>query len=157
MLHICADGQISSEDLFDLQLGIERVVLKGFRESISRSRKSVLYKQPATDRQLEILGWYLKPLPQGLTRGEASDLITEFMANPPATNRQVMFLRFWGRTDLVALNRNQISEWMSEFIDSDPRRIDAWSLFKAENEDDGSQRDPSWVPIGVAQEYYSRV
>jgi hypothetical protein len=55
--------------------------------------------------------------------------------------------------DLVGCSRDEITDWMSLFIDEDERRKRAWNRYKQEINDDGSQRDPSFVPIGIGTSY----
>jgi hypothetical protein len=91
--------------------------------------------------------------PIGLSRGQAS----EMMENPPASNRQIMFLRFWNKMDLVNRSRHEISEWMDAFINEDRTRWMAWDLYKNESHDDGTQHDPSSVPIGAGEKYLKKI
>ena len=46
---------------------------------------------------------------------------------------------------------------MDAFIKADQGRWLAWDLFKADYDDDGSQRDPSFVPIGAGEKYLEKV
>jgi len=157
MLRICADGKITDEEVFEIQLAIERVLPKEFRTRIAEARKSAYYDQPASVNQLDTIQSIIHRRPEGLTRRAASEMLDQLFANPPASNRQLMFLRFWDRLDLADKSRREISEWMSSFINEDQARWLAWDLFKADYRDDGSQRDPSFVPIGAATEYLEKV
>jgi hypothetical protein len=64
-----------------------------------------------------------------------------------------MFLRFWGRVDLIKLSRDEISAWMTDFIDEDERRRNAWNRYKRDIGDDGTQRNPEIIPIGIGSKY----
>jgi len=156
MVEVCQDQKITSEELVEIQLGVERVLPPSTRSEIRRNRLALippLLPEPATERQLDyihILGGYPPP---GLSKWDASELIDQLKQNPPASPRQIMFLRFWGQMDLIGLPRNEVTAWMSEFIDQDERRKHAWNRYKDEIGDDGSQRDPSFVPIGIGPSY----
>jgi hypothetical protein len=109
-------------------------------------------KQYATENQLQ----YIRelggsPLPI-LTKSHASKLIGELKEgdNSP-TPRQIMVLRFWNRLDLANRSRNDVSNWLDNFYAQDSRRKSAWNLYKLQNKDDGTQRDPSWVKIGEGE------
>jgi hypothetical protein len=155
MLRMCQDGELRKQEIFELQLAIERVLPKQFRERVTEARKAIHYDQPASQAQLDLIEQVTKSRPTGLSRRQASEILDGVFSS--ATNRQIMFLRFWGRLDLVSRARQEISDWMDEFTAADPARWSAWSLFKAESGDDGSQRDPSWVPVGVGSQYLRRV
>jgi hypothetical protein len=157
MLRVCADGQITDEEIFEIQLAIERVLPKEYRTHITEARKSAFYNQPATDNQLDAIARITYERPAGLSRREASEMLESLFRNPPASHRQIMFLRFWNRMDLATKSRREISEWMDVFIQGDQARWLAWDLFKNEHGDDGSQRDPSFVPIGAGEKYLRKV
>lgn len=72
------------------------------------------------------------------------------MDNSP-TPRQIMVLRFWNRMDLANRSRGEIVDWLEHFYAQDSRRKSAWQLYKLQNKDDGTQRDPSWVKIGEGE------
>ena len=157
LVRICADGKITDEEVFEIQLAIERVLPKEYRSQITEARKAAYYDQPASANQLDAIERITYQRPVGLSRREASETLDRLFANPPASNRQIMFLRFWNRMDLTTKSRREISEWMDSFIQADQARWLAWDLFKDESGDDGSQRDPSFVPIGAGEEYLERV
>jgi hypothetical protein len=157
MIAICADGKITDEEIFEVQLAIERILPKEFRNQIAAKRKTVYYAQPASQNQLDLIQQFRGTRPAGLTRAEASEVIDQMFQNPPASNRQLMFLRFWNRMDLAHLSRREIAEWMDEFTTQDPSVWEAWTLFKNESGDDGEQNDPSFVPIGAGEKYLGRV
>jgi len=155
MIEVCSDQEITSEELVDIQLGIEKVLPPDYRSEIKRSRLTVAPPLPdaATERQLNYIQILGGNAPPGLTKWEASQLIAQLKWKPPASPRQIMFLRFWGRMDLVGHSRDEITDWMSQFIDEDERRRRAWNRYKQEINDDGSQRDPSFVPVGIGNSY----
>ena len=157
MLHVCAAGKMTQAENFEIQLGIERVLPKQFREQIAHKRKLAYYGDHATENQLDVLEQATKSRPVGLTRGQASEAITRLFNDQTASNRQIMFLRFCDRLDLVAKSRSEIASWMDNFIHEDYARWQAWELFKTEYTDDGSQRDPSFVPIGCCSKYLEKV
>ena len=125
------------------------------RESASLVIQELLSGHKATDRQIE----YIRNLggnpPPGLSHVEASEIIQKLLAIEQPTPRQIMVLRFWNRLDLAQSSKHQIEEWLTQFYDEDPRRKAAWEIFKVEIADDGSQHDPSIVPIGAGQNYLS--
>lgn len=157
MLRVCAGGKITDEEMFEIQLGIERVLPKEYRTQITEARKAAYYSQPASDNQLDAIAAMTHERPASLSRREASEMLDRLYTDPPASNRQVMFLRFWNRMDLASKSRREISEWMDAFIQADHARWLAWDLFKDECGDDGSQRDPSFVPIGAGERYLHKV
>ncbi len=157
MIRVCADGKITSEEVFEIQLGIERVLPKEYRTQITEARKAAYYDQPASANQLDTIASISHERPVGLSRRQASEMLDRLFSDPPASNRQIMFLRFWNRTELATKSRREISEWMDSFIQADQARWLAWDMFKEECGDDGSQRDPSFVPIGVGEKYLKKV
>ena len=157
MVRVCGDGRITDEEVFEIQLAIERVLPKEFRASITETRKAAHYSQPASGNQMDLIEKLSGSRPAGLSKRAASELIEQLFESPPASNRQLMFLRFWNRMDLANSSRREIAEWMDAFIQEDHARWLAWDLFKNESGDDGSQRDPSFVPIGASDEYLQRV
>jgi hypothetical protein len=90
--------------------------------------------------------------PVGLTKSAASKLIEELKGEDDSpTPRQIMLLRFWNRMDLANRSRSEIVNWLENFYAQDSRRKSAWELYKLQNKDDGTQRDPSWVKIGEGE------
>jgi hypothetical protein len=157
MLRVCADGKITTEEIFEIQLGIERVLPKEYRTQITEARQAVYYNQPASEKQLDAIQGMTHERPSGLTRREASEKLDRLFVDPPASNRQLMFLRFWNRMDLAGKSRREICAWMDEFIQGDHARWLAWDMFKGDCGDDGSQRDPSFVPLGAGDAYLEKV
>src|ERR1019366_2919666 len=60
------------------------------------------------------------------------------------------------RLDLASSSKNELSEWVNRFYEEDPRRKAAWEIFKLEQGNDGSQSDPSWVPVGIGEAYLQK-
>ena len=170
-----ADGRITPAERQELLLAIERVLPQDERILAKVRRKAAaelsqggeeeeepedeVDDTPATPRQIE----YLRSLrvsfdERKLTKDLASSLITEALeGRAQASNRQIMVLRFWSRTDLAKLDRREISEWMDEWYEAEPLRLEAWELWKSESNDDGSQGDPTVVPVGIGEKYLERV
>jgi hypothetical protein len=157
MVRICEDGKLAVEEVFEIQLAIERILPKEYRTQVTDARKAAYYDQPASENQLDAIQSFTRNRPAGLTRREASEMLDNLFENPPPSNRQIMLLRFWNRMDLVNSSRHEISEWIDAFTSADHARWLAWSLFKEEYGDDGSQRDPSFVPVGIGERYLERV
>lgn len=157
MLRVCADGKITDEEMFEIQLAIERVLPKEYRTQITEARKTAYYSQPASQNQLDAIAAMTHERPVGLSRREASEMLDRLYADPPASNRQLMLLRFWNRMDLATKSRREVSDWIDGFTQADHARWLAWDLFKDECGDDGSQRDPSFVPIGAGERYLRKV
>jgi len=155
LVNICNDGELSSEDICDIQLAIERVLPKTFREKIKEKRKEVYYNGPASSEQIELIERLTKKPATLMSRREASEFIERSFNQP--SNRQLMLLRFWNRMDLADKTRSEVSEWIDEFTQDNQERWEAWSLFKDEIEDDGGQNDPSIVPIGAGERYLRKV
>jgi len=121
-------------------------------------------EQSATEKQIQ----YIRDLGgnprMGLSKADASVLIEQLQAQrresfakqEPPSPRQMMVLRFWNRMDLAQSSKWEVEQWQDKFYTEDPRRKAAWELFKVENGDDGSQHDPSFVPVGAGSEYLER-
>ena len=58
--------------------------------------------------------------------------------------------------DLAQSSRWEVEQWLTQFYNEDQRRRAAWEAFKLDNGDDGSQNNPSRVPIGAGEIYMSR-
>ncbi|MGB8370997.1 MAG: hypothetical protein ACLPYZ_10870 [Limisphaerales bacterium] len=116
----------------------------------------LLHSVKATEGQLQ----YIRDLggnpSADLTHAAAAETIKQLLARQQPTPRQMMILRFWNKTDLMQSSKEDVTTWLEQFYSEDPRRKAAWEAFKLENGDDGSQRDPSWVPIGVGESYLSK-
>ncbi len=156
LLRVCEHGKITDEEVYQIQLGIERVLPKEYREQITEKRKSIYYSQPASENQLELIKKITGKWPAGITRSQASEMLDSLFSNfsnLTATPRQIMFLRFWNRMDLASKSRQEISEWMDNFIHQDSVHWSAWQQFKEDVNDDGTQHDPSFVPIGAYAKY----
>jgi hypothetical protein len=112
----------------------------------------------ATEKQLKYLHDLGGDVPPQLTKSAASTLIQELVGyGTRPTPRQIMILRFWNRMDLATGTKNEIAEWQQHFYAENPMRKDAWELYKKQNNDDGTQRDPSWVKIGEGENYLLEV
>jgi DNA-directed RNA polymerase subunit RPC12/RpoP/phage FluMu protein gp41 len=129
---------------------------------MTRAEASVLLDKlepRATEKQLAFiadLGG--TPSPELSKRG-ASELIERLLweAESKPSPRQIMVLRFWGRMDLAKGPRQRITDWLERFYKEDPRRKLAWEAFKIESGDNGSEQDPSRVPIGIGDTYLEKV
>jgi hypothetical protein len=108
-----------------------------------------------TEKQIAFIRDLGGTAPPNISRRQASELIDHLLAESEAkpTPRQIMLLRFWNRRDLANGPRHRIAEWLDGFYKEDPRRKLAWEMFKIEAGDDGSQHDPSSVPIGAGETY----
>ena len=120
----------------------------------------LLHSKAATEKQINFIRELGGNPPAGISQADASKLIDKLLVeqrekqareNLP-TPRQTMVLRFWNRTDLMQTSQWEVAQWLDQFDGEDHRRKAAWELFKKENHDDGSQHDPSWVPIGAGEE-----
>ena len=121
-------------------------------------------EQSATEKQVQ----YIRDLggnpPLGLSKADASLLIPQLQAKQretfakqvTPTLRQIMVLRFWNKMDLAQSSRWEVEQWLTQFYNEDQRRRAAWEAFKLDNGDDGSQNNPSRVPIGAGEIYMSR-
>jgi hypothetical protein len=112
----------------------------------------------ATEKQLDFIRSLGGTPPAGISKAEASSLIERLLAEEHTqerrpTLRQLMVLRFWNRMDLENSSKYEISEWLDRFYNENPFRKGAWEMFKLEQGDDGSQSDPSRVPLGVGETY----
>jgi hypothetical protein len=167
---VLLDSQLDAHEPYELRLAIERVLPKAIREQVSNQLAGIqrpvvdeseeMYDEeiePATERQLD----YIRNLgctpPPNIGKWEASDLIDSLKEGAVASNRQIMVLRFWNCLHLASDGRHAIIDWMDVFYAEDPDRRGAWELFKSEHGDDRSQRDPSWVELGIGHTYLRRV
>jgi hypothetical protein len=128
---------------------------------MTRQEASQLIEQltefTATEKQLEFIRSLGGTPPVGISKSEASSLIDRLQAEEHRpTLRQLMVLRFWNRMDLRNSSKYEISAWQERFYSENPLRKMAWERFKLEQGDDGSQRDPSWVPLGIGEAYLSK-
>jgi len=109
-------------------------------------------KQYATENQLQYIRELGGSPPPMLTKSQASKLIAELKEGEDSpTPRQIMLLRFWNRMDLANRSRSDVANWLENLYAQDSRRKSAWELYKLQNKDDGTQRDPSWVKIGEGE------
>lgn len=131
-------------------------------EGMTKEEASALIREwnrdLATERQIQFIEDLGGCVYEGMSKQEASDLIQELLDSTP-TVRQRMVLRFWNRLDLNYSGVEEVTDWMDEWYDADPRRKEAWEMWKLENNDIG-QRDPSLietVPIGAGYNYLNRL
>jgi len=174
---VLLDGVIDEPERVEIHRAILRVLPKDYREH-ANSRKNLLEKDRkasvaieegrkaiqktkqnlATDRQIAYLKDLGGDLSQNMTKVEASKQITK-LTQRTATVRQQMVLKFWGRSDLSTNSVDEVSDWMDAWYDADPRRIEAWELWKDEVGDYGI-RDFSYierVPEGGGNIYLKKV
>ena len=121
----------------------------------------LLHSVKATEKQIQFIrDLGANPSP-GLSRADAEILIPQLLAKQresfakeqPPTPRQMMVLRFWFRMDLAQKSKWDVEQWLDKFYNEDPRRKTAWAAYKQETGDDGSQHDPSTVPLGAGDKY----
>jgi hypothetical protein len=116
----------------------------------------LLHSTKATEGQLQ----YIRDLggnpTAGLNHADAGEIIKQLLARQQPTPRQMMILRFWNKTDLMQSSKDEVAAWLEQFYNEDPRRKAAWETFKLETGDDGSQHDPSSVPIGAGEIYLNK-
>jgi len=116
----------------------------------------LLHSVKATERQLQYIHELGGNPSADLTHAAAAEAIKQLLARQQPTPRQMMLLRFWNKTDLMKASKNEVATWLDQYYDEDPRRKAAWEAFKLETGDDGSQHDPSCVPIGIGESYLSK-
>jgi hypothetical protein len=111
-----------------------------------------------TPKQLEFIHELGGTCAENVTKWQASEIIDQLLAARP-TVRQRMVLRFWNRLDLSTAGVEGVSAWMDRWYEDDPRRLEAWELWKRESGDDGGRSLASVdsVPLGAGQEYLVRV
>jgi hypothetical protein len=151
-------GELTTAKAFQVHFAIERVLPKTFREGVREKRQEAWLHSPLKPRATEAQLNYIRDLggkpPVGINIAEASLLIEQLLDHSDhsrPTPRQIMVLRFWNRMDLANRSRSDISNWLEHFYAQDSRRKSAWQLYKLQNKDDGTQRDPSWVKIGEGE------
>jgi hypothetical protein len=119
---------------------------------------SIHGSQLATQRQVDYIIDLGGEVQDGMTKSEAHDLIDQLLSGAiPATNRQLMVLRFWNRMDLASQHRRDVTAWLDQLYRENPLYEAAWKYFKLDYKDDGSQRDPSWVPLGAGYIYLKQI
>lgn len=157
---VLADGVITKFERYDLLQGFDRVLPPDER-LLSKVRRREAGTDarpvPATDRQVAYLRALGATISDDITKVEASAMLDDLIADGrDVSKRQLMVLRFWNRCDVAALGREGVSDWMDEWYARNPAHKAAWSLWKAENGDDGLQGDPTRVPIGAGKDYLPR-
>lgn len=169
---ILQDGRVTPDERLELLLGIEKVLPKNERLLAQDRRKdaeaAVVAKEPvnraipvrdrATERQLaylRILGIDITP---DLTKDAASSLIDEFKDRyGDTTRRQLMVCRFWNRMDVAEGGKASVSSWMDGWYIKDPRRRDAWELWKREHPEMNRNELFAEVPLGIGEQYLARI
>jgi hypothetical protein len=124
----------------------------------------LLHSTKATVNQMQFIRDLGENPPKGLSRADAEILIPQLLKKQreslakeqSPTPRQMMVVRFWNKTDLMQSSKWEVEQWLTKFYEEDSRRVKAWELFKAEVGDDGSQNDPSLVPLGAGENYLKR-
>jgi hypothetical protein len=148
-------GELTTAKAFEVHFAIERVLPKTIREGVVKKRQEAWLHSPlkpkATEAQLNYIRGLGGSPPPGLNIAEASLLIEQLLDHCSPTPRQIMILRFWNRMDLANRSKSEIVNWLENFYAQDSRRKSAWQLYKLQNKDDGTQRDPSWVKIGEGE------
>lgn len=136
-----ARGFLTSGVCYRLQQGY---TVDGMTEDEVRERFRFSRAEGAlvTTRQLQ----YIKNLggvgDPSMTRAEASayiDILLRKSNSDKPSVRQRAVLRFWGKDEMGALTRDEISDWMDDWYDEDPKRIQAWEIWKRRIGDDGLQ------------------
>ena len=129
-------------------------------DPVAYERASRIYEaeraQPASPTQIQVLQEAGRPIPPGLTRGEAEMLIRRLHRYKElVTPRQQMVLRFWGETNKT--NKGEVSDWLDSFYQADRDCENAWKLWKEENPEASESDDPDRVPLGAGADYLQRV
>jgi len=168
---ILADGAVSEAESRLLQNAILRVLPVIERERVkakiadaaAQERKREKEKRATTwnlvtPKQLEFIRDLGGTCAENVTKSQASEIIDQLLAARP-TVRQRMVLRFWNRLDLSTAGVEGVTEWMDRWYEDDPRRLEAWELWKRESGDDGGRSPTSIdsVPLGAGQAYLVRV
>jgi hypothetical protein len=163
ILEIINDGKIEQYEIERLRYAISRVLPKSIRdesgfyskESIaaSRPRLPTWHEDPASDRQLDLLLRLGIGFHPGITKGEASIIISEYIQQKEArpTPRQMMVLRFFNKMEFAECGKAEVTDWMDRWYFEDPKRKEAWELYKLDN--GGDITDPESVEIGIGLAY----
>ena len=114
--------------------------------------------QWATPNQIAYIRDLGSTCPDGATRADASRLIEQLLATRPTT-RQRMVLRFWDRPDLLSAGVDGVSAWMDQWYAEDPRRLEAWELWKRETVGSNARTGGAieLVPVGAGNQYLARL
>jgi hypothetical protein len=129
-------------------------------DPVACERASRIYEaekaQPALPAQIQVIQEAGRPIPTGLTRGEAEKLIHRLPRYKElVTPRQQMVLRFWEEPNKAS--KGEASDWMDSFYRADGDHENAWRLWKEENPEVDASDDPNQVPLGVGRDYLQRV
>jgi hypothetical protein len=164
---ILADGAVSEAESRLLRNAILRVLPIAERERAKAKVADALARERdertaaakfVTPKQLEFIHNLGGTCAENVTKWQASEIIDQLLAARP-TVRQRMALRFWNRLDLSTAGVEGVTEWMDRWYEDDPRRLEAWELWKRESRDDGGRSPTSIdsVPLGAGQAYLARV
>jgi hypothetical protein len=160
---IINDGKIEQHEIERLRYAISRVLPKSIRdESGFYSEKSITasyqrlptwHKDPATDKQLDLLLKLGIDFNQGLTKGEASIIISKYIQQKEArpTPRQMMILRFFNKMEFAECGKAEVSDWMDRWYLENAKRKEAWERYKLNQR--GEITDPESVEIGIGLVY----
>jgi hypothetical protein len=165
---IVADGCVDKYESLRLKKAFERVVPKDIRSIVSthleklgipspgdKAQAPAWRGHPATGRQIEyIIGLGGSPA-EGMTKGEASDLIEDLLDRRPPTPRQMMLIRFFDHMELGVATKDEVSAWIDHLFSTNPRYELSWSRFKQETNHDPLCKDPEVVPIGGYKYYWT--
>lgn len=140
---ILSDGRITPAESKHLIAALARVLPKAERDELAvdleveRAFQEIeaWRDDPASDKQVSFVRELGGTLPDGATKGEASDLIEELLATTkqPVSRRQQMVLRFWGEGKREAEGRHAVTQWLDQFYLQDPLRRSAWDLWKLDH------------------------
>lgn len=164
---VLADGAVSEAESRLLIKSILRVLPVTERERAKAKVAEATARERAaaataanlvTQKQLAYIRDLGGTCPENATKWQASEIIDQLVTSRP-TARQQMVLRFWNRLDLSTEGVEGVSEWMDQWYDEDPRRLEAWELWKQESRDDGSRSFTGIdrVPLGAGPKYLARV
>lgn len=138
-------------------------------DEASNMIQNLLSVTPATNPQCEFVRELARDVgvsvPAFISRKQAEELIPvlkqmryeQAAKQEPPTPRQVMAVRFWNNLGLAHSSKWEVTKWLDSFYSENPKRKEAWEIFKREVGDDGSHSDPLAVPVGAGFEYLARV
>jgi hypothetical protein len=163
ILEIIDDGKIEQYEIEKLKSAISRMLPKRIRDgfnsyskeeiNLPSPRRGLWQSDPASDKQLDLMlklgiGFHL-----GVTKGEASELISNYITEKESrpTARQMMILRFFDKMDYAEKSKAEVSDWMDQWYAEDYKRRDAWEMYKQDC--GGDIDDPDLVELGVGLSY----
>ncbi len=160
---ILKDGRIEQYEIEMLRRAIGRLFPKQLRDgSAFYSKQSIDASRPkcpswhddaASDKQIDLMIKLGIPFHPGISKGGASALISAHLEAKDSrpSDRQIMILRFFNRLDLMEKSRAEVADWMDVWYAEEPRRRDAWEMYKADCGEDIT--DPDSVEIGIGLAY----